>query len=236
MKFSPRSTALFLAFAVMGTTLPLAAAETLQGVTLGTYTTSDGTVVQMHKAFSFRDRYDFNRATRIYSIYLQQGKTGLVKPDINDRSTIDVYINNPLPVDDFNVNTLGVKPVSTTDYVPKPVETNWNDLNDLERSTMSAYIKIGKCWLQPTFTKGFYELCTQMIRGKKVINTAGFGNDIQNTRASARSSLSAAISSKAALFDGVVNNRTGGRTTPYGRGGGRASASSSSSSSSTSSK
>lgn len=228
-----RSVALFAVSLAVGTSLPFAATESLRALTRNSVIRGpDGTVVQLHRAYSWRDRYDYNRAILLYELRLQQGQTGLVKPDINRRETIDVYLRNPVE-DRVQIEEVRTEPVSTVDYVKSEEDVVGVDaLTVEERAALARYVRVGKCWYHAKFTAGFYDLCLKLIRGKQAVRTTGFGTDLQSARVRGRVLLKGAASSRSrTLYEGLKDNRSQGRVSGYGKKGGRAGVGSSSSAS-----
>jgi hypothetical protein len=232
MVANTRYVAIFVASLVMGAALPVAASSSMSALTpQGTYTTRDGVTVQLHRAYSFKDRYDFNRAVVIYNLYIQKGLTGLVVPDINKRDTIDFYLKNPVE-DHVELEEVRTTPLSTNDYQPKVQDISAEDaISDAERAALQRAEKIGVCFRYPGFSTAYYVLCQKFIQGKKAANTVGHGNDIATARAVARSSLRGDPKTKPkTIFEGLKDNRSGPRVSGYGKKGGRSAGSSSSSS------
>lgn len=229
MAVSKRSVAMFIASLVMGTTLPMAASQSLTASYIqqdSILRTVDGVQVRLHRALSPRARLDYNRALQIYDILTQQGQKGLVKPDINDRETIDVYLNSN--TEDRIVEKVQSDPVSTTDYVKKQTDfLSEKELNQQERAALSRAMRIGRCDNYKGFSAGFMPLCKQLIQGRTPIHTVGFTSDIQNSKVKQRTALRGSVSSRANLYDGLIDNRSAPRA-PYGKSGGRAADSSSS--------
>lgn len=192
-----RSVALFAASFVVGTTASMGAAPALraafqyQGMNLGT---KDGTTVQLRRTYTSKDRADYRKAVEIYNLYVQQGKTDLVKPDLFDRETIDLYLKNP-PVVNRAPDDDRSDPLSTTDYVKTERDTvSTMQVSDEERQTLQKFIKVGKCWQVPKFSAGFYELCQRLVQGKDVKRTTGFQSDIVKIRSDVRTVRKAAAS------------------------------------------
>ena len=190
---STRSVALFVASLSVGATLPFAASQSMNAAFQtqgGTILGSDGTVVQLHRAYSWRDRYDYNRAIAIYEAYLQLGVKDLVKPDINDRSTIDVYLKNPV-VPRVDVTPQSFDPISTKDYLKPEEDVIPTDaLTKQERAALARSEKLGKCWSYPGFSANYWKLCKKFIKGKSILPTAGLQTDLVKTRATGRAAIS----------------------------------------------
>lgn len=185
-----RSVALFVASMAIGTTLPLAASQSWSGLALGdTMISPDGTAVRLHMAFSTKDRVDYGKALDVYNTLLQRGKTGLTKPDINSRTSIDFYLN----YDDGTVAPTMAPidtPLSTNDYVPPVKDVSPVDsLNQQERAALLRSEKTGVCWVYPGFSAGYMTLCQKFIVGKKVMRTRGFQNDLVESRTTGRQYL-----------------------------------------------
>lgn len=190
-----RTIALFVATLAMGSALPLATSDSLQAflpsrasTLLGTK--DSGKAIELHRAASNRNRYDFHQAMRIYNLYLQKGLQAILKPDINVRSTIDFYLKNP--TDDYvpTAQNSTTDPLSTSDYVGAPKDvTSSGALTDVERTTLNRYVKIGRCWQHKEFTKGFYELCLKLIEGKTPSRTTGLQTDLIKSRTTGREYL-----------------------------------------------
>lgn len=197
-KLSTRSVAIFAISLAFGSTLPFAANASLNAVVVGDVVRgTDGTRVRLHPSFTTQDRVDYRRAIDIYNVHLQEGKTGLIKPDINSRATIDFYLNNP-GTGKIRGEPVQVEPLSTTDYVKPEEDVVFIDtLTQLERAALSRSEKVGKCWSYPGFSKSYYELCKKFIKGKTVRNTRGVQTDLIYTRTTGRSYLSVSSSSRA---------------------------------------
>lgn len=220
ISFTPRSVALFAISTVMGSTLPLAATQARFLYEQGTITTKEGTVVRLHRSYTARDRVDYKRALEIYEQYLQQGFTDLVRPIINERDTIDPYLLNPT---DQNRDRSGdiFAPTSTKDYVaPEAQPLSKRALNDQERSALARSFKTGICWTYKQFSKEFDMLCRKLILGRTAVRATGFESDLMRTRAGARLKRGE-IKQPKTLFDGLKDNRQGGRIVPRGKSGGR---------------
>ncbi|NOS67598.1 MAG: hypothetical protein HOO67_04520 [Candidatus Peribacteraceae bacterium] len=210
MALPRRSVAIFIASLVMGTSLPMAASQSMQASFISQDSilrTTDGTSVLLHRSYSLRDRYDYNEALQTYEILTQQGYKNLVRPDINDRPSIDVYLKSG--TEDRITEEVRTDPVSTTDYVKVPVDLlSEKELSQQERAALSRAMRIGRCDNYKGFSEGYMPLCKQLIRGKTPINTLGLSSDIQNTKVKQRTMLRGSTSSKSTLFDGLINNRT----------------------------
>ncbi len=200
MTFSVRSIGIFVASLSVGASIPLAASQSLTGMFQSqgaTMYSSDGTPVQLHKAYNSKDRADYSRALDIYKNFLQQKKTGLVVPNINDRKTIDIYLNDPAGSTRIYVDPVVADPVSTKDY-KKPVEEipDPRDLSRQERDALARSQKVGKCWEYPGFSAGYMAYCKKLIQGKPQIHTGGIQSDLIKTRATGVSRLSSSSSAK----------------------------------------
>ncbi len=186
---STRAVALFVASLAIGTTLPLALNQSMNAYAIGdSITTSDGTSVKLHPSVTTKDRVDYGRAIDIYNLYLQQGKTGLIKPDINSRASIDFYLNIADPgrpvADELRLRT---EPLSTKDYVKPEEDVSPVDaLSQQERAALLRSEKTGVCWNYPGFSKGFLALCQKFIQGKSIKRTTGFQTDLIYTRSNGR--------------------------------------------------
>lgn len=221
MALSKRSVVVFVAALVFGAAFPVAATQVFSTLPGSVLRTQDGTTIQLHRAYSLRDRYDYNRAVQKYEILLQQGAKGIIRPDINNRASIDVYLGND--VEDRIVEPVRSDPLSTTDYVKiEADESSTEELSQKERAELSRAAKIGRCYNFPGFSSSFMTLCRKMIQGKAVLNTTGLTSDIQYYKVKQRTILRGSSSSKSS-----VKNY---RTMPYVSGR-RASSSSSSSTS-----
>ena len=192
MTISLRSTAVFLISVAVGIALPFAITKSMRALAIGSsIQTKDGTMIQLHEAATSKDSYDLNRAMRMYTILIQQGQTGLVKPDINSRASIDVYLKNSvtdyLPTQEKQTT----EPISTTDYV-KPVAdvVDPKDLSRQERDAIVRSQKLGKCWQYPGFSKNYYTICQKFIRGKTEVRTMGIQNDLVTSRINSRAAHS----------------------------------------------
>ena len=187
---STRSVALFIATFVMGTTLPFVAAQSLNGLALGdTLTGPDGVQTTLHAAYTTKDRVDYGRAIDIYNIYLQEGQTGLIKPDINDRATIDLYLNNP-GTGKVRGEPLVTEPLSTKDYVPPEKDVSPIDaLSQQERAALLRSEKTGVCWQYKGFSAGYMTLCQSFIKDKEVKRTTGLQTDLIYGRTTGRAFL-----------------------------------------------
>lgn len=176
---STRSVALFVATFVMGTTLPFVADQMMTGLALGdTFTGVNGVSTTLHAAYTTKDRVDYGRAIDIYNVYLQEGQTGLIKPDINNRASIDLYLNNP-GTGKIRGEPIVTEPLSTKDYVPpekdvSPVDT----FSQQERAALLRSEKTGVCWQYKGFSAGYMALCQKFIKGKEVKRTTGFQTDL----------------------------------------------------------
>ena len=195
MRVLQRSVVLFVASVVvgattaLGTTPALRAAFQYQGMNLGT---KDGTTIRLRRTYTAKDRADYRRAVEIYNLYVQQGKTDLVKPDLFDRATIDLYLKNP-PVVNRAPDDDRADPLSTADYVrPEKDVVSTQEISDAERKTLQKFVKVGKCWQMPKFSAGFYELCQRLIQGKEVKRTTGFQSDVVQIRGNVRAVRKAA--------------------------------------------
>ena len=215
-----RSTAIFAVSLVVGTIIPLSVTHALFSYEQTTIKGADGREVQLHRSYTTRQRQDHKRALEIYDQYRQQGLTNLVKPDINDRATVEIYLRNPTGPD-RNKEDDRVDPVSTTDYV-KPVESvSSRELSDLERKALQRAVKLGACYNYPKFSEAFHTLCKQMVlQTPHEIRPVGFESDLMYTRARGFSgNRSSAV--RAAQYQNLPDNRGGGRIVPRGKSGGR---------------
>ena len=201
MRTLERSVSLFLASVIVGTTTTLGTAPALraafqyQGMNLGT---KDGTAIRLRKTDTTKDRSDYRRAVEICSLYIQQGKKDIIKPDLFDRATIDLYLKNP-PVSNRAPDDDRSEPISTSDYVkPKKDVLSTREISDEERKTLQQYVKVGKCWHVPKFSAGFYDLCLQLIQGKEAKRTTGYESDIVKIRTDVRNVRKAASSAPVA--------------------------------------
>ena len=185
-----RSVALFVASMTMSATLPLAASQSWTGLSIGdSMVAPDGTTVRLHMAYSTKDRVDLGKALEVYNLLLQQGKTGLTKPDINSRASIDFYLtysDGPVrptmaPVDN---------PLSTKDYVPPVKDVSPVDsLSQQERAALLRSEKTGVCWRYPGFSTDYMTVCQKFIQGRTVLRTTGLQNDLVNSRTTGRQYL-----------------------------------------------
>lgn len=227
MSFRLRYVAMFAVSLAAGVSLPFAVSQSLRAATQNAaFQTKDGTTVRLHRAVTPKDRQDYSRALQLYNTRLQNGETGLVKPDINNRKSIDFYLDHPVE-DRVVVEPVRANPVSMSDYVKPPEDAVADDaLSVKERAELARAAKVGRCWNFPGFSAGYMTLCKKFIEGKTPANTTGFGNDISNARIQQQAVLRGSVSSKANLFDGLIDNRSGQRA-PYGKRGGRAASSSS---------
>ena len=217
-----RSIGLFVASLMLGISLPLASAPSLIA------STQYSTAAHVRRTVTQKDRQDLSVALQMYAIRLQKGETGLVKPDINSRASIDFYLKNPVE-DRILVKPIRTDPVSTSDYVKPPEESVADDaITVQERTELARAAKVGRCWNFPGFSAGYMTLCKKFIEGKAPINTVGLTNDIQNAKVLQQAVLRGSATGKKNLFDGLKDNRSGPRT-PYGKNGGRAADASSSS-------
>lgn len=223
MTFTFRYVAIFAVSLAVGTSLPLVASQSLRAATQNAaFQTKDGTTVRLHRAVTPKDRQDYGRALQMYNTRLQNRETGLAKPDINNRKSIDFYLDHPVE-DRVIVEPVRANPISTSDYVKPPEDKVADDaLSVKERAELARAAKVGRCWNFPGFSAGYMTLCKKFIEGKTPANTTGFGNDISNARIQQQAVLRGSVSSKVNLFDGLIDNRSGPRA-PYGKRGGRAS-------------
>ncbi|MSR87153.1 hypothetical protein EXS70_03210 [Candidatus Peribacteria bacterium] len=187
-KLSARSVVLFVASLVMGTTLPLAVGQSFNAYAVGDRVIgSDGSTVRLHRAaITTQERMDFYNAIDIYSSYLQQGRTDLIKPNINDRASIRFYLMNP---GTGKVQSLPkvTDPLSTKEYMkPEADVSPVDELNKQERAALLRSEKVGKCWSYPGFSKNYYTLCQKFIKGKQKKNTTGIQTDLIYTRSTGR--------------------------------------------------
>lgn len=186
---SSRSVALFVASLAIGTTLPLALNQSMNAYAIGdSITTSDGVSVRLHPSFTTKDRVDYGRAIDIYNLFLQEGKTGLLKPDINNRASIDFYLNNPgtgrPQMDELRLRT---EPLSTNEYVKPEEDVSPVDaLSQQERAALLRSEKTGVCWKYAGFSPGYMALCKKFIKGKATKRTSGFQTDLIYTRSNGR--------------------------------------------------
>lgn len=229
MTISRRSVVLFTASLIFGAAFPVAATYSVdkQGSVLQT---QDGTTISLTRTYSLRDRYDYNRAILKYDVLRQQGVQGLIRPDINNRSSVEVYLEDGI-VDTIQVEPIRTDPLSTTDYVKSPTDvTSTEELSQLERAELSRAQKVGRCYWFPSFSTSYMTLCRKMIQGRKQLNTRGLINDLYYYQIKQKAILYGSSSSPKprSIFEGLKDNRSGPRTT------GRAFSSSSSSSKSSS--
>src|SRR3990167_9420143 len=140
-----RTIGIFVASLVMGTTLPLVTSASLLASTQETFTRAkDGTTFTIRRSVTQKDRKDYSNALRIYNTRVQNKEQGLTKPDVNNRASIDLYLNNP--VVDRVVETIVTEPISTSDYVKPTVEKKADDaISVQERAELSRAAKLGKC-------------------------------------------------------------------------------------------
>lgn len=184
---STRSVVLFIATFVMGTTLPFVAAQSLTGLALGDRITGrDGISTTLHAAYTTKDRVDYGKAIDIYNIHLQEGKTGLIKPDINNRASIDLYLNDP-GTGKIRGEPIVTEPLSTKDYVPPAKDVSPVDaLSQQERAALLRSEKTGVCWQYKGFSAGYMALCQSFIKGKEVKRTTGLQTDLIYGRTTGR--------------------------------------------------
>lgn len=214
-----RSIALFTASLAVGVTLPLATTHALYSYEQTTVTGQDGREVQLHRSYTARDRRDYRRAMEIYDQYVQQGVQDLVKPNINDRATIDIYLENPTGPDRDKSDEIS-NPVSIKGYTaPTQEKLSTATLTKQERAALQRSLKLGRCWNFQNFSPGFMEICLQFIKGKETSRTTGFETDLKALRGKLNKSSSSRA--RASASSAPRNYRDEGRIVPRGKSGGR---------------
>jgi len=105
------------------------------------------------------------RAMNVYREFLRQGETNLVRPDINDTSTVDPYLSG-------NILLQGAAPVDVTAVTAEEgdnVFEQYDMLLERERDLLDGYVQMGYCpqSLQRLFRNGFYEFCIEYLTAMK---------------------------------------------------------------------
>lgn len=179
---SPKTTMVLAASLFVGAYVPLAFGQSgsvfIPKETL--LRTISSTPVRLHRAYTVQERRDFVKAMEIYREYVRQGMKDLIRPAVDDRESIDLYLENPLePQRDFTERPQ-LEPAAPKGYV-RPVQEFFSEkeLNAEQRATLQRAVKIGRCWNFPQFPESFDELCKKLIKGTKEIRTIGVQSDLQ---------------------------------------------------------
>jgi hypothetical protein len=141
----------------------------------GSYVAPDGTAVELRRSFTLRDRLDLSRAMEIYREYVRQGLDGLIKPTIDNRESIDVYLHHAFPSRQEQTKS---DPVSTDDYIKKETDVvTGQSISRQQRVLLRQSERLGKCWRGTLLTTQMYALCQQFIDGKDAQRSVGLESD-----------------------------------------------------------